>query len=398
MDFSDFSIDSTSKIKKYFQLVSFVQGRIQSGLLPPGTRLPSVRTLSETIRVSKNTVTKAYSELEKRGCIYSQEKRGYFVGTTHTRTPPARPVVVRAETPEIPTVEYVMRHNLNGGKKSMQEQEITTDFESNLLSAYKTALTTKKSQLYTATAAEGDEAFRMAISSFMRSFYHIDSRPEQIVVGSGKENLLRNIVQLKALCMPPKKTGGGLLHLAEQVSHGTMPTVKPIVAVVEDTEDSIKRIFIDTEIPVRELPVDDMGMNIDFLFTSGATLAYVSPKDIPFGSMEDSSERKSEILDWAEGTSYRHVIEFDSQIGADEDSSFKAADKHGKVIYINSFATFLCPGINASFAILPDDIAADYRQHYRTFDCPLSYLDQIALTEFINSGHLQDYLGSIEQL
>lgn len=398
MDFSDFSIDSESKVKRYYQLENFIQCKIQNGIFQPNKKLPSVRSLSSIVNLSKNTVTRAYSELEKKGFIYSQDKVGYFVGKPHFQSE-AKKTIVRKKRPQIPTVESVIQQNLNGGTETMQEKEKNSGFENSLLNAYKNVLTIKKTLLYTAPSVEGDLSFRKSIATFLNDFYSIQANPAQIVVASGKENLLRNIVQLKSLCMPSIKPEGlGLLHLAEQVSDGKANTIKPTVAVVEDTENKIKRIFTNAEIPVREIPVDDMGMNIDFLSTSGATLAYVTPKDVPFGSMENSDERKHEILDWANSAPYRYVIEFDSQISPEDEVSFKSADEHDKVIYINSFGNFLCPGINASFAVLPKDVAADYHQHYKSFECPLSYLDQLALTEFITHGHLKDYLNSIEQL
>ncbi|MBO7612790.1 MAG: winged helix-turn-helix transcriptional regulator, partial [Treponema sp.] len=77
--FMNFTLDVSSKIKLYYQLYNQIAEGIKCGKIPAGTRLPSVRMLSEEAKASKNTVTKAYSELEKDGFIYSESKRGYFV-------------------------------------------------------------------------------------------------------------------------------------------------------------------------------------------------------------------------------------------------------------------------------------------------------------------------------
>ena len=52
---------------------------IVTGQLPPGTRLPSKRALSEHLKVSKITVEGAYNQLLSEGYIRSREKVGYFV-------------------------------------------------------------------------------------------------------------------------------------------------------------------------------------------------------------------------------------------------------------------------------------------------------------------------------
>ncbi len=53
--------------------------RLANGSLIAGSKLPSVRQLSEHFSCSKNTVIKAYTELEKEHLIYSISKSGYYV-------------------------------------------------------------------------------------------------------------------------------------------------------------------------------------------------------------------------------------------------------------------------------------------------------------------------------
>jgi len=146
------------------------------------------------------------------------------------------------------------------------------------------------------------------------------------------------------------------------------------------------------------VPVDDQGISFDFLVTSGTTIVYVTPGDIPLGSFEDNKQRKQEILDWAKKVPYRYIIEYDTDTSKEADSLYKQDDDSDKVIYINSFSNLLCQGINAAFLILPKDVCNEYKQHYANFDCSLSYLDQLALTDFITKGHLESYLNSLEDL
>lgn len=53
--------------------------RIADGYLKPGSKLPSIRALSEEFSCSKNTVIKAYQEMEKSHLIYSVPKSGFYV-------------------------------------------------------------------------------------------------------------------------------------------------------------------------------------------------------------------------------------------------------------------------------------------------------------------------------
>jgi GntR family transcriptional regulator len=63
----------------YLQIVDQVKYQTASGSLRPGDSLPSIRALAETLRINRNTVAKAYTELEHEGVIETQQGRGAFV-------------------------------------------------------------------------------------------------------------------------------------------------------------------------------------------------------------------------------------------------------------------------------------------------------------------------------
>ena len=63
----------------YLQLVEQVMTAVASGALRPGEPLPSIRPLAEQLRVNRNTIAKAYSELENQGVIETVAGKGCFV-------------------------------------------------------------------------------------------------------------------------------------------------------------------------------------------------------------------------------------------------------------------------------------------------------------------------------
>lgn len=71
----------------YEQLAADLEDMIRRGVLGPGDRLPSVRSLSRSRGISLSTVFQACYLLEARGLIRSRERSGWFV----TRAPPCRP-------------------------------------------------------------------------------------------------------------------------------------------------------------------------------------------------------------------------------------------------------------------------------------------------------------------
>ena len=74
-----FAINFKSSKPVYLQLVDQVKAAAASGALRVGEPLPSIRPLAEELRVNRNTVAKAYGQLETEGIIETSQGRGCFL-------------------------------------------------------------------------------------------------------------------------------------------------------------------------------------------------------------------------------------------------------------------------------------------------------------------------------
>jgi GntR family transcriptional regulator len=74
-----FQIDFKSGKPVYLQLVDQVRYAAAAGSLRPGESLPSIRPLAEELRVNRNTIAKAYAELESQGIIETLPGKGCFL-------------------------------------------------------------------------------------------------------------------------------------------------------------------------------------------------------------------------------------------------------------------------------------------------------------------------------
>ena len=74
-----FQLNFKSGTAVYRQIVDQVKTAAASGTLRPGDSLPSIRPLAEDLRVNRNTVAKAYAELEREGVIETLAGKGCFV-------------------------------------------------------------------------------------------------------------------------------------------------------------------------------------------------------------------------------------------------------------------------------------------------------------------------------
>lgn len=73
------SVQTSSGVPIYLQVVQQVKHRVATGVLNPGERLPSVRDIAEQLRVNPNTVAKAFTELERQGVVETRRGTGTYV-------------------------------------------------------------------------------------------------------------------------------------------------------------------------------------------------------------------------------------------------------------------------------------------------------------------------------
>jgi len=68
----------------YLQIADQVKSAVASGAAQPGDPLPSIRPLAEELRVNRNTIAKAYTELESQGVIETAAGKGCFVSANNS--------------------------------------------------------------------------------------------------------------------------------------------------------------------------------------------------------------------------------------------------------------------------------------------------------------------------
>ena len=99
----------------YAQIMDQIKAAAASGALQAGETLPGIRPLAEQLRVNRNTVAKAYLELEREGVIETQPGKGCFLRNGRSRVhkaartemllPQVDSLVVQAHHLQIPADE-----------------------------------------------------------------------------------------------------------------------------------------------------------------------------------------------------------------------------------------------------------------------------------------------------
>lgn len=72
-------LNFNDKIPIYSQIMNMIKLDIVTKKLLGGDKLPSVRDLSQNLKVNPNTIQRAYQELEREGITFTQRGMGTFV-------------------------------------------------------------------------------------------------------------------------------------------------------------------------------------------------------------------------------------------------------------------------------------------------------------------------------
>src|SRR5436190_19095388 len=102
----------------YFQVVDQIKAAAASGALHAGEPLPSIRPLAEELRVHRNTIAKAYAELESQGVIETLPGKGCFLKANNSPfTKAVRNQLLEKEIDEA----VVMAHHLQISRDAFME-------------------------------------------------------------------------------------------------------------------------------------------------------------------------------------------------------------------------------------------------------------------------------------
>lgn len=73
------TIDLNNPTPTYLQIAESVRHAIATGSLQAGDRLPTIREAAVQARVNRNTVSRAYLELEHQKLVRARQGSGYYV-------------------------------------------------------------------------------------------------------------------------------------------------------------------------------------------------------------------------------------------------------------------------------------------------------------------------------
>jgi len=338
-------LDRESSVPLFEQVASFFRERCRSGLLAPGMKLPSARSLAEELGISRMTTEGAYSQLESEAVVERRQGSGTFVASRVASSVSGRgefalPAWQRAVArPE----ENRSALDLAGLGLGVGRSDLTIDLASGLADPALFPASEFRKALRSALPEAGNEAlgygdprgfapFRESVARVLSS-RGIDARPEEVLVTSGSQE--------------------GILLCALLAGERAGP-----VAVESPTYAAALGLFRAAGLGVVGVPADEGGMRPDALVRvlrdERPSLIYTMPNFQNPSGASLAADRRKAIVELAE----KHALPIleDDYVG---DLRYEGRDlpalvsiaAPGAVIYTGTFSKMLAPGLRVGYLV-----------------------------------------------
>jgi GntR family transcriptional regulator/MocR family aminotransferase len=361
-------LNRLSEVPLYEQLYSYIKKEIIEGRLLYGTKLPSKRKLAEFLQISQNTVETAYEQLTAEGYVEVIPRKGYYIQTFED-------------------LEYTQTNHVSLEQSNHKEGELLYHFHPSQIDTehfpfekwrkyMKSKIDESHQDLLLLGDSQGEYELRCEIAHYLYHARGVQCVPEQIIIGAGMEILLQQLVLLfdKNAIYGVEDPGYHLIH----------------------------RILRSYPNEVHPLRIDEEGVKVNQIEDSNIDVVYVTPSHhFPNGTIL-SVNRRTRLLNWAQGAANRYIIEddYDSEFRYSGKTipSLQSMDAGDKVIYLGSFSKSLMPSIRISYMVLPAPLLQMHQQELSFYHSTVSRIDQHVLTQFMKEGDFEKHLNRMRKV
>lgn len=369
----------------YARVAGHYRRAIHAGVLAPGARMPSLRTLTRTHRVSLSTALQACRSLEDEGLLEARARSGYYVlRPRHAVLQPVREPDPRQALPDPASFSGI--------------HDRVSDF---VTKCERFPVHTNLALAFGAPEAYPQEALKNAALRALRR------RPEVLVspVPPQGDPGFRKVLAQRALAAGMQPTADEILvthGCTEAINLALRAVAQPgdVVAVESPTYFGLLQVIESLGLRTLEIPTSpSRGLSVEALELALQTheriraVVVVPNFQNPLGSvMPDAEKARLVALCETHGVT---LVEDDIYGALGDDDlplkSCKAWDRAGNVIYCGSLHKMLAPGMRVGWMI-SGRWQARVRMLKHAQSRPNDALAQIALGEFMGSHAFDRHL------
>lgn len=338
-------------------IIEDIKDKMANGLLTTGSKLPSVRQLAEQFSCSKNTVIRAYNELEKDHFIFSIPKSGYYV-------------VNKLEQPT--TSQYVVDFLSAGPDKTIMPY---IEFQH----CINQAIDIYKEELFSYSDQQGLYSLRVQITKYLQSL-QVFTDPDRLFIVSGSQQALHLLVSM------PFPNGKSNILIEQPTYFGFIESVHLHQATTFGIDLTMEGIDLE---------------RLEYIFRNNdIKFFYIVPRfQNPLGHSYTNAEKRK-IVELAEKYDV-YIVEDDFLGDLDPDSKSDplfAYNPSGRIIYIKSFSKVFLPGLRVATVVLPTIMMNHFLRYKFSADFNSAVLSQGALDIYLKSGMFNSHIKTIKAL
>lgn len=360
-------LNNNSSTPLYMQLYQSIKSDITTGSIKAGERLPSLRSLSQSLGISITTVQLAYNQLLVEGYTVSRPQSGYYVSQTFHAGPGFSS-----------SADISIAKNFSEDKDDSPYIHDSCCFDFNKWKkCSSTVFNQYADRLLYESDPQGEKILRSEISKYLYSSRGVKCSPKQIVIGAGTQQITGQ------LCRILDKLE--ISHVSLE-SPGYLP---------------VQNMFRDNGFAISHIPVHKDGIDISRLPVNISSAVYVSPSNqFPTGAVMPAG-RRYQLLEWAK-TNDSIIIEddYDSELRyfGKPVPTLQSLDSTDSVVYLGSFSSTLFPAIKISYMVLPPAIIGIFDQIRGRYTQTCSKAEQLTLALFMEKGFYSTGIKKLRNL
>ena len=368
----------------YLQIRDRISLLIKSGLLQPGTKLPSVRTLAENARVNKLTVLEAYSVLEAEGLIYVRQRSGYFVSngvTTSTKFQstfaPVQDVIIQEQGSGSFFEQYTasLQVQMRGGVIDFSSGFPRIPGLEDIRRLARRAMTQAAEQLFQYDFPQGQLTLRHQVAQMLVQ-QGLEVSPDNLIMTNGSEQGL-------SLVMRHYVQPGDWVIVEAPTYHGALAILENLGARVIG------------------IPMTAEGMNLElleqYLHNCRPKLIYtVSTLHNPTG-LTTSQNHRQQLLSLAQQYECP-ILEDNAYEGLNFEpvpAPIKALDRKDLVTYIGTFSKTLMPGLRVGYVVITGKNYHSILKQKLLNDLHVPTVSQAIVSEYLSSGYYRRHISRL---
>ena len=371
----NFSLDKNLNTALYIQLYEKIKNLIEENKFEDD-KLPSIRSLANSLDINNVTVISAYNLLEQEGYVYSVKGSGTYIKKM--------PIPMDLSLLEEGDMELMMSGILPLSKNSINFASVSPTSDLFPIEEFKQSLVEvldrDGGQAFLYPEITGYGLLRESISKFLMDNYNTKVDKDEILITSGGQQGLDIISK-------------------------TMISPGDCVFVENPTYPGALAAFKSRGAKVIGIPIKDDGIDLDLLESYIKRYKpkffymmtnYQSPTTYSY-----SDEKKSKLLSLGKNYGF-YIIEddflTDLYFGDEKRIPLKSIDNLDQVIYIKSFSKIFMPGVRIGFITLPNNFFTNIIKSKHTTDVSSSGFLQRAFDLYLRKGYWKSHIEKVKEV